>query len=126
MTANADFGLSKIGQLSIGAKDLAESIEFYRDKLGIPFLFEAPPQMAFFQCGEVRLLVGVSEGDEGSGTSILYFNVDDIDAAHATLVERGVEFKAEPHLVHKTEEYELWMAFFTDPAGNTMALMGTK
>lgn len=126
MTENAAFGLSQIGQISVRAKDLTASVAFYRDQLGIPFLFEAPPQMAFFQCGEARLLVGVPEPEFDHPSSILYFRVDDIAAAYETLKERGVEFKGEPHLVHETDDYALWMVFFVDPAGNTLALMDEK
>ncbi|HEX9737222.1 MAG TPA: VOC family protein [Thermoanaerobaculia bacterium] len=126
MTTNADFGLSRIGQISVRAKDLAASVAFYRDQLGIPFLFEAPPKMAFFQCGEVRLLVGEPEAEFDHPSSVLYFRVDDVAAAYEALKGRGVEFKDEPHLVHKAEGYELWMTFFTDPAGNTLALMSEK
>lgn len=126
MTTSADFGLGEIGQISIRAKDLGESVAFYRDRLGMAFLFAAPPQMAFFQCGGVRLMIGVPEPEFDHPSSILYFRVDDIRAAYDTLSERGVKFRGEPHLVHKAEDHELWLAFFVDPAGNTMALQCEK
>lgn len=88
------------------------------------FLFQAPPQMAFFDCGGIRLLLGVPDKPEHDHpSSILYYRVDDIAAAHETLVERGVEFEAEPIAVHRTDDSELWLAFFRDPDRNVLALM---
>jgi len=98
---------------------------YYRDTLGIPFLFTAPPQMAFFQAGGVRLLVGVLPADQpalrGGG---IYFQVPNIQAVFETLTGKGVAFQASPHVVHRTAEIELWLAEFRDPDGNQLALMG--
>ena len=119
-----DLSRSTIGQLLIPVTDLDRAIPWYRDVLGLPFLFSAPPQMAFFQCGDVRLLVGVPEAAEsrrGSGT--IYFHVEDIRAVHATLAGRGVAFEAPPHAVHRTERSTLWLSEFRDPDGNPLALM---
>jgi predicted enzyme related to lactoylglutathione lyase len=114
----------KIGQISMTARDLPRAVAFYRDALGLPFLFEAPPKMAFFDCGGVRLMLGVPEEAEFDHPgSVLYFKVDDIRAVHATFQERGVTFRTEPHLVAKMPDHELWMAFFQDSEGNTLALM---
>jgi methylmalonyl-CoA/ethylmalonyl-CoA epimerase len=126
MTTNSDIGIRQIGQISVRAKDIGASVAFYRDALGLRFLFEAPPSLAFFQCGEVRLMVTVPEPEFDHPSSILYFKVDDIERAHETLAGRGVEFRSEPHLVHKAADHELWLADFRDPAGNTMALMCEK
>jgi methylmalonyl-CoA/ethylmalonyl-CoA epimerase len=114
---------AKIGQLLIPVDDFDKGVAFYRDTLGIPFLFSAPPQMAFFNCGGVRLLVGVSEGQAAQRGSAIYFQVDDIRAVHATLKTKDVTFRAEPHVVHRTPSYELWLAEFVDPYGNQLALM---
>jgi predicted enzyme related to lactoylglutathione lyase len=117
------FGLTKIGQLTITAHDLQRAVGFYRDTLGVPFLFEVP-KMAFFQAGGVRLLVGVPEEAEfDHRSSILYFKVDDIQAAHRALADRGVAFRGDPHLVAKLPDHDLWLAFFNDSEGNVMALM---
>lgn len=123
MTTTTRFGLSRIGQISVPVRDLARATAFYRDALGLTFLFEAPPAMAFFQAGEVRLLLGVPEGDELHGASILYFRVDDIEAAHRALEGRGVRFVQAPHRVHRAETHDLWIAFFRDSEENTLALM---
>jgi catechol 2,3-dioxygenase-like lactoylglutathione lyase family enzyme len=124
--AEKPFGLSEIGQIARNVRDLDAAIAFYRDILGMKFLFQAPPGMAFFDCGGIRLLLGVAEDPEAetsAPTSILYYRVDDIDAAYRTLVARGVEFGRAPELAHKAEGYELWLAFFHDPDRNRLALM---
>jgi methylmalonyl-CoA/ethylmalonyl-CoA epimerase len=119
-----DLSRATIGQLLIPVEDLDQAISFYRDVLGLQFLFAAPPQMSFFQCGNVRVLVGVHEpGRPRERGSQIYFEVGDIHAVHATLSERGVVFRATPHVVHRTAEAELWLAEFTDPDGNSLALM---
>lgn len=113
-----------IGQLMIPVDDVDRAIGFYRDVLGLPFLFAAPPQMAFFMCGQVRLLVGVlPPGQQPQRGSAIYFNVDDIAAMHAALTARGVAFAHPPHVVHRTAQSQLWLAQFTDPDGNPLLLM---
>lgn len=125
--AGSGFGLDRIGQIHVPVRELDEAIAFYRDALGIPFLFQAPPGMAFFRCGDTTLMLGAPESEgQLHPSSILYFTVEDIDGAHGILEERGVEFLAAPHEVHRAEDHELWMAFFRDPSGNTHALMGRK
>src|SRR5258706_10640107 len=94
--------LSAIKQISVNARDLKRAIAFYRDTLGVRHLFDAPPQMSFFDCAGIRLLVGVAEKPEfDHASSILYFDVPDIKAAHADLKARGVKFRDEPHLAAK-------------------------
>src|SRR6266700_5969296 len=106
-TATQQFGLSAIGQIFIRARNLDRAIRFYRDTLGMPFLFQAPPQMAFFQCGATTVLLGVPEAPElDHPASVVSYLVPDIAAAHATLRERAVEFVTEPHLVHRAADYE--------------------
>jgi len=108
-------------------RDLARAVEFYRDRLGIEFLFQAPPGLAFFNCGGVRLLVEVPAAKEFQRPgSVLYFVVDDITQAYADLRGRGVAFRGEPHMIAKLPDHELWMAFFEDGEGNTLALMHEK
>lgn len=126
-TATTKFGLSSIGQIFIRAKDLDRAVRFYRDTLGMAFLFQAPPQMAFFKCGEVSVMVGVPEQTElDHAASIVYYLVPDIAAAHTTLRDRGVEFAVEPHLVHRAPDHDLWLAEFRDSEGNVLALMSRK
>lgn len=95
---------------------------FYRDTLGLRFLFEAP-NLAFFDCGGIRLMLGPPEGNKDSFSSVVYYKVDDIQDAYATLKSRGVAFEGEPHLIAKMPDHDLWMAFFRDPDGNLLALM---
>jgi len=119
--------LEEIGQLSVNVRDVQRAVDFYRDVLGLRFLFEAPPQMAFFQCGGVRLMLAEpSEPQQDHPSSVIYFKVDDIDATHRQLVERGVTFEGEPHVVHKVEGYELRMAFMRDSENNLLALMSEQ
>ena len=115
---------AKIAQLLIPVEDFEKGVAFYRDVLGVPFLFAAPPQMAFFNCGGIRLLVGVMPPDQRAQRgSAIYFQVSDIDAVYSSLSGQGVRFRAEPHLVHRTPKSELWLAEFNDPDGNQLALM---
>jgi methylmalonyl-CoA/ethylmalonyl-CoA epimerase len=122
--ATADLSDATVGQLMIPVSDLDDAISFYRDVLGLKFLFAAPPQMSFWQSGNVRLLVAVPEaGQSANRGSMIYFKVPDIHAVHATLKTRGVKFFTEPHLVHRTPTSELWLTEFRDPDGNQLALM---
>ncbi|MGE0042332.1 MAG: VOC family protein [Vicinamibacterales bacterium] len=115
--------LQAIGQIAVTARDLARATSFYRDTLGIPHLFTAGT-MAFFDCGPVRLLVGLADRPEFEPPgSVLYFRTPDIAAAHADLAAKGVAFEAEPHLVARMPDHELWLAFFRDTEGNLLALM---
>jgi methylmalonyl-CoA/ethylmalonyl-CoA epimerase len=115
---------AKIGQLMIPVDDFDHGVAFYRDVLGLSFLFAAPPQMAFFDCGGVRVLVGtLPAGQEAQRGGAIYFKVADIKGVHAALTRKGVRFRAEPHVVHRTPTTELWLAEFTDPDGNQLALM---
>jgi predicted enzyme related to lactoylglutathione lyase len=115
--------LSAIKQISVNARDLPRATAFYRDSLGIRHLFDAPPQMSFFDCGGIRLLLGVAEKSEfDHPSSILYFSVDDIKSAHADLVARGVAFRDAPHLAARLPDREIWLAFFNDTEGNVHAL----
>jgi methylmalonyl-CoA/ethylmalonyl-CoA epimerase len=120
-----DLENASVGQLLIPVENLERAIGFYRDTLGLRFLFTAPPQMSFFQAGPVRLLVAVPEGDQPRQRgSAIYFRVADIRAVFQTLSERGVAFgSAKPHIVHRTTMTELWMVEFQDPDGNQLVLM---
>ena len=118
-----DFGIRTLGQLSMNAKDLERATAFYRDTLGIPFLFQVP-KMSFFDLDGVRLMLATPESPAYDHPgSILYFDVEDIRGAHASLQERGVAFAADPGLIADMGDHELWMAFFQDTEGNQLALM---
>ena len=120
--AEPAFGLSVIGQIAITVTDVERAIAFYRDTLGIRLLFQVP-NMGFFDCGGVRLMLSTSERPTESYSSILYFKVPDIQEAFATLSARGVSFDGEPHLIARMPQHDLWMAFFRDPDRNVLALM---
>jgi predicted enzyme related to lactoylglutathione lyase len=116
--------LSCIGQISITVRDLGRAVAFYRDTLGMRFLFEVPPKMAFFDCGGMRLMLAMPEEPEfDHPSSILYYKVDDIHEAWKGLVEAGVDLRREPHLIARMQDHEVWMAFFRDSEGNTLALL---
>jgi predicted enzyme related to lactoylglutathione lyase len=117
----------ELAQVTNVVHDIDRAVRFHRDTLGLPLLFQAPPSLAFFQCGAVRLMLSPPENAEQDHPgSVLYFRVTDIEAVHRTLVQRGVVFAGAPHRVHQTADHELWMAFFHDPDHNPMALMEEK
>lgn len=119
---STNFGLSQIGQIAITVTDVPRAIAFYRDTLGLKFLFEAP-KLGFFDCGGIRLMLTLPEGASGTHASILYYKVPDIQQAHEVLSGRGVAFEGPPHLIAKMPDHDLWMAFFRDPDHNILALM---
>ena len=124
MTTPLEFpGLSRIGQIAVIVHDLPKAVTFYRDILGMKFLFEVP-RMAFFDCGGVRLMLGLPETAElDHAALILYYKVDDIQAAYRVLKSRGVHFLGEPGLVARMPDHELWLAEFRDMENNVLALM---
>jgi predicted enzyme related to lactoylglutathione lyase len=122
--ASTDLSTATIGQASINVHDVERAVAFYRDTLGLRFLFQAGPKMAFFDCGGVRLMLAIPEKTEFDHPgSIFYFKVTDIQQVAATLQSRGVQFEAPPHLIANMPDHDLWMAFFRDPDGNLQALM---
>ena len=115
--------ISQIGQIAIPVQDLARAVPFYRDVLGLPFLFEIP-SLAFFQCGEVRLMLSIPERPEAThAASILYYQVDDLPQVYSFLREHGAKLLQEPHFLAKMADHDLWMAFIEDTEGNTLGLM---
>ena len=115
--------LSAIKQISVNARDLPRAVAFYRDALGMKHLFDAGPRMSFFDAGGVRLMLSVAEKPEfDHPSSILYFDVPDIHAAHGELAARGVSFRDSPHLVAKMPGREIWMCFLDDSEGNLFAI----
>lgn len=119
--------LGPIGQIALTVSDVPRSVTFYKDDVGLPFLFQAPPGLAFFDCGGIRLMLSQPEGDFRPGSSsVIYFKVGDIEGTHRSLVSRGVEFVDEPHFIAKLPDHELWMCFFKDPDRHTLALMEEK
>lgn len=122
-TGASDLQISEIGQIAVNVQDLERAVGFYRDVLGLRHLFSAG-NMAFFDCGGVRLMLGLPDRKElDHPASILYYRVADIEESHRTLTARGVECEAGPLLAHRASDHELWLAFFHDTEGNLFALM---
>lgn len=116
--------LGRLGQIAMPVQDVERATAFYRDRLGLRFLFSALPGLAFFDCDGVRLMLSTPEGPEARPRgSTLYFTVPDIQAAHEALVARGVGFVGKPHIIARMPTYDLWMAFFRDSEDNLLAIM---
>jgi methylmalonyl-CoA/ethylmalonyl-CoA epimerase len=113
---------SRIGQIAIVCKDVARATTFYRDVLGLPFLFAAGPTLSFFRCGDVRLMLSRAEG-EADGTSVLYFFVKDIEAARQEIAGKGARVMGDPHMIARMPDHELWLCEFRDSEENVLALM---
>ena len=120
--AAAPFGLATIGQIALTVTDVDRAIAFYRDVLGMKLLFQVP-NMGFFACDGVRLMLSGSEKPDEHYGSVIYFKVPDIRQAHQTLSQRGASFEGSPHMIARMPDHELWMAFFRDPDRNLLALM---
>ena len=117
-------GIERIGQIAIPVVDLERAVIFYSEVLGLRLLFRAPPGLAFFDCGGVRLMLSRPEGaDTPVRAGLQYYVVPDIGAAHALLVGRGVAFVDAPHLVARLPDHDLWLAVFRDSEANLLALM---
>jgi catechol 2,3-dioxygenase-like lactoylglutathione lyase family enzyme len=113
-----------LGQVHISVRDVDRSVEFYRDVLGMDFMFRVPNQpMAFFASGDVRLYLGTPERPEFTSKCVLYFRVDDIDAEYKRLINAGIAFLDSPRMVHRDADGELWIVFLADPDGHQIGLM---
>src|SRR5438445_3685943 len=122
-TTPVSLGIKNIGQISIIVHNLPRATAFYCDTLGLPLLFTAP-NLAFFDCGGVRLMLGPAETPElDHPSSSLYFRVLDLNAAHQRLVDAGVQIVAPPRLIAPMPRYDLWMSAFRDSEGNILELM---
>lgn len=123
MSSQDSTALACIGQIAINAHDVDRATAFYRDVLGLQHLFRAG-QLSFFDCGGVRLMLDKAEKPEfDHPSSILYFKVGDIRAAHQRLKSGGAKFEDQPHVIAQMPKYDLWMTFFRDTEGNLLALM---
>lgn len=121
-TSSSTLRLGQIGQIGVTVTDLDQSIAFYRDVLGLKFLFRAP-NLAFFDCAGIRLMLGLPEANGETFRPILYFKVDDIQSAADELARRGVTFESKPALVARLEKHDFWLAAFRDPDRNVIELM---
>ncbi len=117
----SQLNLTQIGQIAVNVSDIGRSLPFYRDVLGMTFQFQVP-NMAFFDCGGVRIML-TTDGGEQRNNSVIYYKTDDLEAAHASLQANAVTIVQAPHLIAKMPDHELWMCFFHDPDQNILALM---
>src|SRR5690348_9432122 len=114
---------SRVAQVAIAIQDLERAKSFYRDVLGLNHLFDAPPGLSFFQCGETRLMLSRPEGAETAGSSILYYGVEDVDAAHEAMKAQGVTFDEAPRCIAQVEGRDIWLAVCRDSEGNLLGLI---
>lgn len=118
---------ARIGQIAVVCQDVARATAFYRDTLGLQFLFAAGPTLAFFQCGGVRLMLSTNEGGAaGHLSSMLYYFVNDIEGTQRDLAAKGVEFLEAPHMIARMPDHELWLTAFKDSEGNMLGMMQEK
>ncbi|HUR96246.1 MAG TPA: VOC family protein [Gemmatimonadales bacterium] len=115
-----------IGQVAIPVGELQRSIGFYRDVLGLRLLFQAPPGLAFLDCGGVRIMLTESKAEELAAAGVIYYRVADLDAAYLSLRARGAAFVDAPHRIARLPDHELWMAFLRDPDDHLLALMAER
>ena len=119
-----DQTINSIGQIAIAVSDLQKSLTFYKDTLGLTLLFEAPPNLAFLVCGDVRLMLTTLQGEESDHhTSVIYYKVADLELAVSTFKARGVVFIREPQLTARMPDHELWQGFIRDPDENLIGIM---
>jgi methylmalonyl-CoA/ethylmalonyl-CoA epimerase len=118
MSAN----VTSIGQIAVTAQNISRAVAFYRDVLGLRYLFEATG-MAFFDCGGTRLMLSTTEKPDSTYGSIIYYRTDNIEAAAEAMRAQGVQFESPPHMIAKMPDHDLWMAFLRDTEGNLLALM---
>jgi predicted enzyme related to lactoylglutathione lyase len=119
--------LSEIGQIAVVVSDVSKVLPFYRDVLGLRFLFSAGPNLAFLQAGSVRIMLTPPQGAGQVGAnSILFFRVDDVEATYQALVSRGATGIIAPRLIAKMPDHELWIGDIRDPDGNPIGLMEEK
>jgi len=117
---------SRIRQIAVVCKDVARATAFYRDTLGLPFLFAAGPSLAFFDCGGVRLMLSSDNEGHDNLASMLYYLVTDIEGTQSDLETKGVSFVEKPHMIAKMPDHELWLSAFKDSEGNLLGLMEEK
>jgi len=119
--------LSEIGQIAITISDLGTALHFYRDVLGLDFLFSPTSTLAFLNAGSVRIMLSTPQGAGTVGAnSTLYFKVSNLEAVFSTIVARGAKIEREPQLAAKLPDHELWIGFVRDPDNNLIGIMEEK
>jgi predicted enzyme related to lactoylglutathione lyase len=121
---NPEPKLDEIRQIALTVSDVSTALPFYRDVLGLTFLFSPAPDLAFLAAGGVRIMLSTPQGAGAVGhNSLLYFKVTDITSTYAAIVQRGARGERAPQLTAKMPDHELWTAFVRDPDGNLVGLM---
>jgi catechol 2,3-dioxygenase-like lactoylglutathione lyase family enzyme len=121
---NNSSNIQQIGQIAIAVSDIDKAVAFYRDILGLELLFEVPPGLAFLDCGGIRLMLAVLQGDpKDHHTSTIYYKVVDVRDTQEELEQKGVTFIQEAKLVATMPDHELWMGFIRDPDKNLIGIM---
>lgn len=124
---STEYKLSEIRQIGVTVSDVGTALPFYRDVLGLTFLFGPAPTLAFLAAGGVRIMLSTPQGAGTVGhNSLLYFKVTDIASTHAAIIARGARNERHPQLTAKMPDHELWTAFVRDPDGNLIGLMEEK
>jgi predicted enzyme related to lactoylglutathione lyase len=119
--------ISGIRQIAVTVSDTESALRFYRDILGLEFLFAPNADLAFVQAGDVRIMLSKPQGAGTVGAnSILYFSVTDIESAFDAFVSKGAESERPPALAAKMPDHELWIAFLKDPDGNLVGVLEEK
>jgi predicted enzyme related to lactoylglutathione lyase len=117
-------GVSGLAQVALTVRDLEASVAFYRDVLGLTFLFSAPPSLAFLQCGPTRVMLnGDPQAKPPAGGPILYYAVADIQAAFSAITAKGAPLKEAPKAIARVGGREVWLGFTEDPDGHAVGLM---
>ena len=103
--------------------DMNRSVEFYRDRLGIPLKFQSP-EWTEFLTGTTTLALhgggiartGAPTGDPSkqAGTCSIGFNVADVDATYEELKAKGINFVMPPT---QREGEGIRLAVCLDPDG---------
>lgn len=121
---DAETKVTEIRQIAITVSDVPSALSFYRDILGLEFLFSPGKDLAFLAAGGIRIMLTTPQGAGTPGAnSILYFAVSDIGGVHAALLDRGAKDERGPEVTAKMPDHELWTAFVCDPDGNLVGLM---
>jgi catechol 2,3-dioxygenase-like lactoylglutathione lyase family enzyme len=124
MVMNTPVKVSGIRQVAVTVGNVEVALGFYRDILGLDFLFSAGPDLAFLDAHGVRIMLSTPQGSGAVGAnSVLYFTVGDIVATQAAFVARGAKAEREPQLAAKMPDHELWIGFLRDPDGNLVGLI---
>jgi predicted enzyme related to lactoylglutathione lyase len=119
--------VSDIGQIAITVSDVSQALVFYRDVLGLEFLFSPAPTLAFLRAGSVRIMLSTPQGAGAVGAnSVLYFKVNEIENVFTAIVERGAQVERPPQLAAQMPDHALWIGFVRDPDGNLVGLMEEK